>query len=187
MAVAAVPAAVSYTMAAMSVAATLQSVAQARKTAAAQVAAQEERNDQIVESTIANYDQLSEAELSVQQQSLQRSLDTQKDYIKQKGKLNVMAAAMGTGGQSMQSQLNDLNRTKYSNFNTIQQDKQAELDNIADQATNMRYQAASSMSTQAISRPSWASGALSAASSGLQTYSAVSSLGSSAPSTTSGV
>lgn len=145
----------------VAVASTIQQTREASKAASAASAAQTKKNDQIVESTIANYDQLSEAELESQNRALDDSLSMQKSYLQSKGRINVMAAVMGTGGQSVSSQLNDLNRTKYSNYNTILQSRQADLDNIADQATNIRYNASASADTRPISRPSWASAALS--------------------------
>lgn len=157
--------------AAAAVAATAQQVKQSRDLAAQQVRAANKKNDQIVESTVSNYDQLSEAELESQNMALDNSLSMQKDYLKSKGRVNVLAAAMGTGGQSVSSQLGDLQRTKYSNYNTILQNRQADLDNIADQATSLRYNAAAAIDTTPISRPSWASAALSAGSIAASGYS----------------
>lgn len=82
-----------------------------------------------------------------------------------------MAAAMGTGGQSVKSQLSDLEREKYSNYNTILLSKQAEQDNIRSQAESMRYQAASSMDVSPVSRPSYAATALNIGTTALSGYS----------------
>ncbi|YP_009791129.1 internal virion protein [Marinomonas phage CB5A] len=174
MAVAAAPAAISTMTAistAVSVAATIQAQRQASARASAMKAAQAEKNEQIVESTVANYDQMSEQELSVQEQSLQESLQTQKDYIASKGRVNVMSAAMGTGGQSVASQLQDLERVRYGNYSSILQDKQAQLDNIADSAENERYQGAAAQDRTAITRPSTASTLLAVGSTAAQGYS----------------
>lgn len=170
MAAVGVVAAVQMASAGIAVASTIQSVQAARKQAAAQSQAQVVKNRQITETAIANYDQLSESELETQNRALDDSLEMQKDYLQSKGRVNVMAAAMGTGGQSVSSQLGDLNRTKYSNYNTILQTRQAELDNIADQATSIRYNASASADTAPISRPSWASAALSIGSTAAGAY-----------------
>lgn len=156
---------------AISVAASVVSIAQANANANAQEEAAEKRNQQLVEQTVANYDELSEVEREAQQRSLEDAVSVQKDYFQQKGRINVMAAAMGTGGQSVASQLGDLEREKYTNYNTILLSRQAEQDNIRSQAENMRYQAASSMDVSPISRPSWAAGALSVGATALNGYS----------------
>ncbi|QZI86140.1 hypothetical protein PODOV006v2_p0046 [Vibrio phage 15E36.1] len=158
---------------AISVAASIQQAAQANANANAQEKAAEKRNDQLVEQTIANYDELAAVELDAQQQANDESIEVQKGYIQEKGRINVMAAAMGTGGMSVSSQLNDLEREKYTNYGTILQNRQAKQDNIRSQAENMRYQAASSMSVNPVSRPSFAATALSlgsAAATGYTSY-----------------
>lgn len=145
---------------AVAIASSVYAAVQANEMADAQEEAQEKRNEQVVKETIANYDQLSEEELALQQQSMDASLENQKGYIKEKGRINVMAAAMGTGGMSVSSQLADIERVKYSNYSTILLNKQAGMDNIADQAEALRYQAGGMMQVQPISRPSWAATAL---------------------------
>lgn len=145
---------------AVSVAATIQQTMQAQANANAQEEAQRARNAAIVEQTIANYDELADVELDKHQQALEETKGVQENYIQEKGKVNVMAAAMGTGGMSVKSQLNDLERQKYSNYNTVLLNRQANLDNIRSQAETMRYQAANSMDVSPISRPSYAAAAL---------------------------
>jgi hypothetical protein len=162
---------------AISIAATIQSTVQANKTAKAQEAAQAKRNQQQVEQTVANYDELAEVERESQQKSLEDSFAVQKDYIQSKGRVNVMAAAMGTGGQSVSGQLQDVERTKYSNYNTILLNRQAELDNVADQAKSLRFQAASNMDVTPISRPSFAAAALNIGSQVVSGYSSYKSAG----------
>ena len=145
---------------------------QANKLASAQKKAQKIKNAQMVDQVTANYDELADVEREAQEQSVERALDVQKGYIKNKGRINVMAAAMGTGGMSMQSQLKDLEREKFSDFNTVLEDRQAGIDNIASQAQSMRYSAAAGMSVQAISRPSNASLALNLGTTAIQGYNA---------------
>lgn len=159
-----------YVATAVAIASTIYSVVQANELADAQEEAQKKQNEQVSKETIANYEQLSEAELALQQQTLDATLDNQKGYIKEKGRINVMAAAMGTGGMSVSSQLSDLERVKYSNYNTILLNRQAGMDNIADQAESLRYQAAGSMNVSPISRPSWAAAALDIGSQALGGY-----------------
>lgn len=165
---------------AISIAATIQQSVQANANANAQEDAAERRNEQLVEQTVANYSELSEVELDAQQRSLDDSISVQKDFLQQKGRVNVMAAAMGTGGMSVASQLSDLEREKYSNYDTILLSRQAEQDNIRSQAESMRYQAASGMEVSPISRPSFAATALSIGSSALGGYIATKEAGSQA-------
>lgn len=161
---------------ALSVAAAVQSSVQANANANAQEEAAEKRNEQLVEQTIANYDELADVELDAQQQANDEAFEVQKGYIQEKGRINVMAAAMGTGGMSVSSQLNDLEREKYTNYSTILQNRQAKQDNIRSQAENMRYQAASSMNVNPVSRPSFAATALSLGSTVATGYSSYQSL-----------
>lgn len=134
----------------------IQSFMTAQDNANAQAKAQEQRNDALIEQTIANYDELSDIERQSQEKAFDESIGVQKDYLKEKGRVNVMAAALGTGGQSLGTQLQDLESQKYSNYDTILQNRQGELDNIRSQAETLRYQARANMDITPISRPSWA-------------------------------
>lgn len=164
---------------AISVAAVIQSTIQARKVANAQKAAQQRRNEALSQQAVDNYDQLADIELEQQQKSIDNTLEVQKNYIQEKGRINVMSAAMGTGGMSVTSQLKDIEQQKYSNYSTILKDKQVRMDNIRSQASAIRYQAANSMDINPISRPSYAAAALNIGSSlagGLSNINSASSL-----------
>lgn len=156
--------------AAVTIAASIQQTVQANKNADAQEEAAENRNQQLVEQTVANYDELSDIERDAQQRALEDSLSVQTDFIRNKGRINVMAAAMGTGGMSIKSQLQDIEREKYSNYDTILQSRQAAQDNIRSQAETMRFQAASGMAVNPVSRPSYAAAALSIGATSLGAY-----------------
>lgn len=157
--------------AAVSIASTAYSLYAADQNADAQMAAAERQNEQKVQSAIANYDELSEVEQEAYQQSLEDSMTMQRQYLREKGRINVMAAYAGTGGMSVARQLNDLERTKYSNFNVIQQDQQAAFDNIADQAESIKFGAAASMNVAPVSRPSWFASAVDIGTAALNGYS----------------
>lgn len=145
---------------AVSIAGTAFSAYQQSVNADAMEKAQEARNQQIQEQTIANYDELAEVERDAQQQALDESMEVNKEYMKERGRINVTAAALGTTGMSVAGQLQDLEKTKYSNYNTILLNRQAKMDNIKSQAESLRYQATSQMDVSPISRPSWAATAL---------------------------
>lgn len=153
-------AAISAVTAVASVASTAYTMYASAQNAKAQEEAAENHNRQVLEQTVENYGQLSEVELEAQQQALEESMMVQEEFIQAKGKINTMAAWSGTAGMSVASQLNDLEREKYSNFNVVQLNMQAKMDNIADEAESMRYSARGAMNTQPISRPSWAQAAL---------------------------
>ncbi len=156
---------------AIAVASTVASQVQANANANAQEDAAKLRNEQLAEQTIANYDELADVERDAAERANEDAISVQKDYIKGKGRINVMAAAMGTAGQSVTGQLSALEREKYSNYNTILLSRQAEQDNIRSQAENMRYQAANSMQVSPVSRPSYAAAALNLGSVSLSGYS----------------
>lgn len=145
---------------------------QAEGLADAHEEAQKIKNAQIVDQVTANYDELADVELEAHNQAFEDSLSIQKEYIKGKGRVNVMAAAMGTGGMSMVSQLKDLEREKFSDFNTVLEDRQAGVDNIKSQAESMRYSAAAGQDVSPISRPSTAALALNLGTSAVSGYSA---------------
>lgn len=165
MAVAAIP----YVIAGVSAAV---SYSNSSKMAAAQEKAAKLRNEQLVDETIANYDELAAAELDTIQNSNDRAIASQRAYIKEKGRINVMAAAMGTKGQSISGQLRTLEQVKYRNYATILEDRQASQDNIRARAESLRFGAASRADVRPISRPSSAAAALTIASKAVQGYSA---------------
>lgn len=138
----------------------VQQYQQANELADAQEQAQKIKNAQVIDQVDANYDELADVERDAHEQAFEASMSVQKGYIKEKGRVNVMAAAMGTGGMSMQSQLKDLDREKFNDFDTILKDRQAGMDNTRSQAESMRFSAAAGMSVQPVSRPSNASLAL---------------------------
>lgn len=156
---------------AVAVAASVQQTVQANATANAQEDAAKLRNEQLVEQTVANYGELADVELDAQQRAFDDTFEVQKNYTQAKGRTNVMAAAMGTGGMSVKTQLQELEKDKYSNYNTILQSRQASLDNIKSQAEAARFQAASGMNVTPISRPSYAAAALNIGSTALSGYS----------------
>ena len=158
---------------AVTIAAAIAAQVQAQKNAKAQEEAADQRNKAITEQTIKNYDELSEVEQEAHKQATEEGRAVQIDYLRQKGRVNVMAAAMGTGGMSVKTQLQDLEREKYTNYNTILLSRQAKFDNIASQAESLRMQAGSSYSSTSLSRPSWAATALNVGSTVLGGYGAI--------------
>ncbi|AUG87670.1 hypothetical protein [Vibrio phage VEN] len=157
--------------AAISIASTAYSFMQANSNANAIEKAQANKNKQLQEQTVANYAELADVEKEQQQLALDESLDVQRSYLRDKSLVNVTAAAMGTGGVSVANQLQDLEKTKYSNYNTILLNRQANMDNIKSQAESLRFQTASQMDVSPVKRPSFAAAALSAGSQALQGYS----------------
>lgn len=74
---------------------------QARYDAEAQQKAQEINNKEIDKAAIANYSDLSRAEVSIQEQAALSSLEQQKAYFRDRGRVNVLSGSSGTAGGSV--------------------------------------------------------------------------------------
>lgn len=144
----------------IAVASTVQSTMQAQKNAQAQAEAAKIQNEAAIATMGENYAELSEIERDAYQKSLDESMSTQQQYLQERGRVNVMAAFTGTTGQSITGQLQDLERERFSNYNTIMLNRQVEYDNVADQATSLRQQTKSGLQSTEVVRPSYAAAAL---------------------------
>lgn len=138
----------------LGVGSTLVSGLQSRKDAEAQQEAQAINNREIDKTAYANYSDLSRAEVSVQEQSNLSSLEQQKVYFRARGKVLSSLGAAGTAGGSVDSILNDLNRTKGQNLSTITKNRRTQLDEIALQAEQIRQGAKASKSNRVFNKPS---------------------------------
>lgn len=127
---------------------------QSRYDAEAQQKAQEVNNKEIDKTAVANYSDLSKAEVSIQEQAGLSSLEQQKAYFKARGKVNVLSGASGTAGGSVDSILRDLNQTKGQNIATITKNRRTQLDEIALQSEQIRQGAKASKSNRIFSKPS---------------------------------
>lgn len=144
--------------------------ADAQALAAAQEKQQKIKNQQVLEGALANYDQMDAIELEAQKQTIEDAQGVQKDFIAKKGRVNVMAAAMGTGGMSVHNQLTELERGKANSYDLILNNRQNNMENFKSQASAIRYGAAANMDVRAISRPSSAALALNVGATAIQGY-----------------
>jgi len=161
---------------AISVAASIQQQVQANANANAQEDAATEANKATVAQTVANYGELSEIEKEAHQKSLEDSVSTQADYMRERGRINTTAAYMGIAGQSLEQQMQDLEKQKFDNYNAIMLTRQSTMDDVADQAESLKQQAKGAMLPTSVSRPSWAAAALNIGTSLGQGYLGYSSL-----------
>lgn len=143
---------------------------QARQQAKAQEQYQKQQNQQALKSMQDQYGQLSRAEADAQERATQDSMQVQKEYAQRKARVNLMSAASGTAGLSVDSMIQDLRMTKGENMGTILRNQEIEMQGFRDQAEAIRTGAASRMDTRKIQRPSWAEIGLSTAGAGLQGY-----------------
>ncbi|QBJ01051.1 hypothetical protein [Aeromonas phage MJG] len=146
---------------AASVAATALQMKNASDLAEQQAEAQRKNNEAKMHALEDNYSQLSKIEQDALKESADQAMAAQKDYVVARGRVNTMAAATGTAGMSLSTQLGDLERDKLNNYTAIQQTRQSKLDNTYNQALQMKAQAEGNMDISPISRPSYAAGALS--------------------------
>lgn len=162
---------------AASVAGSIQQYMQAGVNAKAQEQAARESNKASIEQMTANYGELSEIEKEAHQKSLEDSMSTQADYMRERGRINTTAAYIGIAGQSLDTQMQDLSKQKFNNYNAIMLTRQSTMDDVADQAESMKQQAKGSLQATTVARPSWAAAALDIGTSLGQGYLGYSALG----------
>lgn len=158
---------------AATIAATSYQVYSTQQSAKAEADAQNQQNKQVAKNAAASYDDLSPAEIDAISQANQQGLSQQADAIRAKGRVNLFAAASGTGGGSVDSMLYDIDAVEGRNLNQILSQRESGLFNIKNQAESLRQQAIGSQSRSAINAPSWIEGGLkigTSAVNGLQSY-----------------
>ena len=143
---------------------------QARKQAEAQQQYQQQQNELALKSMRDQYSQLSTAEKDAKERSLNESIQNQEEYAQRRARINLMAAATGTGGLSVDSMMQDLKMQKGRNLNTIVSNQEIELQGFRNQAEAIRTGTQGRIDTRKIQRPSWAEIGLSAAGSAVSGY-----------------
>lgn len=126
-----------------------------QQAAKAQAKAQSDQNEQLAIAAARSYDDLTPAEIDAQLQAQDLELENQQKAIQARGRVNVFAAASGTMGGSIDSQLYDIEAQKSKNVNTILQQRESGLFSIKQQAESARQGAINSQSKQSIQVPSW--------------------------------
>ncbi|AWD90665.1 hypothetical protein [Pseudomonas phage Nerthus] len=153
-----------YAAVAASAASAYMSYDSSKKNAEAQTEQQEIHNRETAKAIDANYGELSKVEQDALLNEADDNIDLQKQFMQARGRVNTMAAASGTAGQSIDAQMLGLSRDRQTNLDSIQATRQSKLDNVTNQARQIKSQGTASMDYSPISRPSWAQGALSVAS-----------------------
>lgn len=129
------------------------------------------QNKAALEEMRENYGQLTKAENSVIAGTMQQSVEAQKQAAIAEGKINLMAAATGMGGSSVQDMFFQLQQQKGQNLSTLMQNQENALLDIQDQAENI-YAATNSklQRVRQVARPTGWSMAANLVSGGLQGY-----------------
>lgn len=143
---------------------------QARQQAEAQQQYQQQRNKRALKSMQDQYSQLSGAEADARERALEQTMDNQVEGAKRKARINLMAAASGTQGLSVDGLMQDISRNQGRNLNTIISNQDIELQGFRNQAEQIRTGTANRIDNRKIQRPSWGEIGVSTASAGVQGY-----------------
>lgn len=130
----------------------MYSQAQAAK---AESQAAEEQNKEAAIQAAAAYDDLTPAEIDANKQANDAAMAQQAEAIQAKGRVNLFAAASGTGGGSVDSMLFDIDSIKAGNINSIISQRESGLISIRKQAEQIRQGGISNQNRQVINSPSW--------------------------------
>jgi len=158
-------------MAVIAVASSVYSGIQAREKADQQNAYRKQQNEQALKSMQSQYSQLSGAEADARERSIVAGMDNQTEAMRRKSSINLMAAASGTQGLSVDSLLQGVRSEQGRNMNTILNNQEIELQGFRNQAEGIRTQTASRIDNRTIQKPSWGEIGLNAANSGASAYS----------------
>lgn len=147
------------TIAAVSTAATIAaqgySMYSQSQAAKAESQAADEQNKQAAIQAAAAYDELTPAEIDANKQANDAAMAQQAEAIQAKGRVNLFAAASGTGGGSVDSMLFDIDSIKAGNINSIITQRESGLTSIRKQAEQIRQGGLSNQNRQVINSPSW--------------------------------
>lgn len=130
----------------------MYSQAQAAK---AESQAAEEQNKEAAIQAAAAYDDLTPAEIDANKQANDAAMAQQAEAIQAKGRVNLFAAASGTGGGSVDSMLFDIDSIKAGNINSIIAQRESGLTSIRKQAEQIRQGGIGNQNRQVINSPSW--------------------------------
>lgn len=143
---------------------------EARKQAEQQREMQKINNERAMDSMRSQYSQLSGAEADARERSVTDAMDNQVEAARRKSRINLMAAASGTAGLSMDSMMQDIRQQQGRNLSTIVTNQDIELQGFRNQAEQIRTGTAGRIDNRKIQRPSWLEVGLQTASSAAQGY-----------------
>ncbi len=136
--------------------------------AKADAAAQEQAWKQRVVDTRENYKQVALAEQQVNQEYREDLMQNQISLAQQQAAVELMAAASGTGGQSISAMLTDLSTTAGQNQAKIVQNFENEQTSISNQYRSI--QSGASMEISGVKKPTTGETIMGATASGLQGF-----------------
>lgn len=143
---------------------------QARNQAKQQEEYQKQQNERAIDSMQDQYSQLSGAEADARERAVQDGMSNQVEAAKRKSQINLMAAASGTQGLSVDSMMRDLKQQQGRNMNTILRNQETELQGFRNQAEQIRTGTAGRIDNRKIQKPSWAEIGISTASAATSGY-----------------
>jgi len=150
---------------------------QARKQAAQQAEYQKQQNRRAIDSMQDQYGQLSGAEADARERAVQEGMNNKLEAAKRKSQINLMAAASGTQGLSVDSMMRDISQQRGRNMDTIIRNQDIELQGFRNQAEQIRTGTAGRIDNRKIQKPSWAEIGINAGAQAFQGYNSMSDLG----------
>jgi len=142
-------------MTATAVGSSLMQGIEARNQAKAAREQQKRQNESAIESMQHQYGVLNDNERESLRTHLEESMDIQGEFAKRRSQLNLMSAASGTAGLSVDNLITGLERDRGRNMQTVLRNQDIELRNFREQAESIRTGTAGRMDTRKIQRPSW--------------------------------
>lgn len=150
---------------------------EARKQAERQAEYQKQQNQRAIESMQDQYSQLSGAEADARERAVQEGMNNKIEAAKRKSQINLMAAASGTAGLSVDSMMRDISQQRGRNMDTILRNQDIELQGFRNQAEQIRTGTAGRIDNRKIQKPSWAEIGINAGAQALQGYASMSGAG----------
>lgn len=150
---------------------------EARNQAERQAEYQKQQNRRAIESMQDQYSQLSGAEADARERAVQEGMNNKLEAAKRKSQINLMAAASGTQGLSVDSMMRDISQQRGRNMNTILRNQDIELQGFRNQAEQIRTGTADRIDNRKIQKPSWAEIGINTGAQALQGYMSMSGAG----------
>lgn len=131
---------------------------------------QEQQNKAALESMQSQYSALNAAEQQAQKQELDSSIQNQKDAAAARGRVNLMSAASGMQGTSIEDMFWQVEQTKGANLNTILYNSEVDQYNRGLQAEQVWADTRAARGARYFAKPSALEGALKVTGGALQGY-----------------
>lgn len=144
---------------AMGIAGTVMQAQQQRAVAEQQARQQELNNQAALKQMQENYEALNVQDQESRKQSIDAEMQNQKDASQAQARVNLMSAASGMQGQSIDDLFFQIEKKKGENLNDILMNRENQIYNITRQAEQVQATAEASRSNRAFYKPSgWETG-----------------------------